>query len=86
MIKFISFDSSVLDVAALEEKLRILSTSVFKNGNDQFFVNYNGSCKTLYDNIAPIVGDKHILLLGFSPEDYWGYQDKSLWEWIEKNR
>lgn len=86
MIKFLSFDNNVVDAAALEEKLRLVCTSVYKNGHDQFFVNYQGSCKTLYDNIVPIVGDKHVLLLGFKSEDYWGYQDKSLWTWINENK
>lgn len=86
MIKYISFDHTAIDTAVLEQKLQSLCTSIFKNGNDQFFVNYQGSCKTLYDNIAPVVGEKNILLLGFDSDDYWGYQDKSLWEWIKTNK
>lgn len=86
MIKYISFDNTAIDAAALEEKLRSVCSSVYKNGQDQFFVNYQGNCHTLYDNIMQIAGEKNVLLLGFDSSDYWGYQNKSLWEWIHDNK
>lgn len=86
MIKYISFDNSVVDAAVLEENLRLVCCSIYKNGRDQFFVNYQGSCHSLYENIAQIVGEKSILLLGVDADDYWGYQNKALWEWIKQNK
>lgn len=84
MVQCIIFDNSVIDCLALEERLKTICSSVFKNGSNQFFVNYNGSCKSLYDNLAVVVEGKNVLMIAIK-DDYWGYQNRELWDWIKLN-
>lgn len=85
MIIFLYYDRTEIDGSVLEQKIQEISVSVYRNGSNQLFVNYKGSCKSLYDNIHSIVGENNVLLLNIT-SDYWGYQDKELWEWLNENR
>ena len=86
-IKFIYFDSENIDSSSLIQRLNQLCVSTFRVKHDIVLVNYNGVSQSLYSNLGEFIQSKNILIMEVNPSTgaYWGYMDKSLWEWLSSN-
>ena len=88
-IKILYFNIETIDGSAIEASLRncaeYVSHIVIKQG--LFLVNYNGSARDLFDKVADIAMENTILIydLEKSKDAYWGYMNKSVWDWIQSN-
>ena len=87
-IKIICFDSENIDSSSLIQRLNQLCVSTFRVRQDIVLANYNGLSKSLYSNLGELIQSKNILIMEVNPAAgaYWGYMDKSLWDWLNSNR
>lgn len=87
-IKIIYFDSENIDCSSLTQRLNQLCVSFFRVGQDILLVNYYNTSQSLYSNLGELIQSKSILIMEVDPSSgaYWGYMDKSLWDWLNSNR
>lgn len=81
-IKYIDYDCSDVDNIIFDKKLETLATDYYRIDKRSLMVNYQGTCKDLYDNLEPLIKEKHILIIEVTYPNYYGYHNSSLWSWL----
>ena len=88
-IKFVYFNIETINSRLLENEL--VHSSQYKSHVEIkpgfFLVNFHGSAHDLYDIVSTITSDNSILIYDLDRNEnaYWGYMNKSIWEWIKAN-
>ncbi len=81
-IKYIIFDSNMVDNAAIEQSLNTLCSSIYKIKDGQFLVCYRDTSQTLYNNLRRILNNQRILIFDVNRNEYFGLHDSNLWSWM----
>lgn len=88
-IKIVFFNIETINEEALKSKLTLNPSykSYISIKPGLFLVNYLGSAQELYNAISSITLENNILIydLSDSPNAYWGYMNKAIWDWIKVN-
>ena len=88
-IKILYYNIETIDGSTLEMSLRNCAEYVshieIKPG--LLLVNFRGSAQELYNSLSDEIKENSILIydLDKSKDAYWGYMNKSVWDWIESN-
>lgn len=89
-IKIIYYNSGAIDVSHFENKVKSLCKSICNVKSGLLLVNYNGSAKELFDKINIEDNQIEILVVDVEsqadPLPYWGYMNRSIWDWFSQNR
>ena len=83
--KHIWYDSSVINIIELEERLQSLQIPFVRISKNNLLVQSNLSAHALYDQLGTILEKKEIFIGGFDSSDYWGYMNGDLWSWIKEH-
>lgn len=83
-IKYLNYDSSEMDNILFNNRLLSICSSVYRIDANQVFVNYAGSSKVLYENLAPILEGRYIIIIDVNQSGYYGYHNSSLWKWLKE--
>lgn len=86
-IKMIYFDSVGLDIVTFENRIRNVCHSIYVIKDGLVLVNYNGSAHELFNQLVPDDNRYNVLVvdLDTTPNTYWGFMNKDLWEWMREN-
>ncbi len=88
-MKFLYFNIETINGDVLEKCLKgspsYVSHIEIKPG--LLLVNFRGSAQELYNSLSDEIKENSILIydLDKSKDAYWGYMNKSVWDWIESN-
>lgn len=76
-----------INTSILRQRLEQLSASCYVISSTSFLIRYMGSTKDIYDSIYDIINDTNVFVCEINtlPGEYWGYMDKSLWDWMKDN-
>ncbi len=83
-VDLIVYDSTLADNITLENKLRTICDSFYRVDKNHILIKYGGSVKDLYENISPFLNGGRVLVV--SIDDYYGYHDSELWDWLRMNK
>lgn len=84
-IKYIWYDGSVISSGELEQKLQSLQIPFFRISKNNLLVKTTITSSSLYNELGSIIDNKSIFIGGFDSNDYWGYMDGDLWNWIKNH-
>ena len=87
-IKIVYFDSESTDSSSLIQRLTQLCADTYRVGQGVVLVKFNDTPQSLYSDLGVLTQSKNILIMEVDPSagSYWGYMDKSLWDWLKSNR
>lgn len=82
-IKFIFYDSVEIDNVVFDNKIDSLCQASYRIDANHLLVHYSSSCKDLYENLAPLIEGKYIIIFDININEYYGYHNSSLWKWLK---
>ncbi len=89
-LKFIYFNTETINSDALESSLKkqVNYKSHIEIKPGFLLVNFDSTSHELYNTLSNIVDDNSILIYDLDDADdaYWGYMNKSIWDWIKSNK
>ena len=83
-IKFICYDSVEVDNVVFDNKIDILCRASYRIDANHLLVHYSSTSKDLYENLAPLIEGKHILIFDINNTEYYGYHNSSMWKWLKE--
>mgnify|MGYP003469337656 CR=1 FL=1 len=87
-IKILYFDSISIDPQPLQTRLKNVCKSIYVVKDGLVIVNYEGTAQQLFDTLFSSDNRHNVFIhdLETSPDSYWGFMNRDLWQWIKQQK